>query len=163
MKILDYISLKVSPYKTYIIILLIITVFICVSMYAAYRYYGAKDAAVTAKFGDVANASETVGEVDLMMFHVEWCPHCVKALPEWKSFCDTYNGTNINGYKINCDSNGNDCTDDADPLIKGLLKQYKINSFPTIILIKNGQVYNYDATVTKNSLEQFVETVTTTT
>jgi len=38
------------------------------------------------------------------------------------------------------------------------MDQYKIEGFPTIKLIKNGQVVEFDAKVTKANLEQFINT-----
>lgn len=163
MKLLDYVSSALIPYQFVITLVIIIAIFIGVFIYVYQRYYGSQSANINSKFTDVANNGQSNGEIDIFMFHVDWCPHCVKAMPEWKSFCDTYNTTNVNGYTINCNSSGSDCSADTDPLVKGWLKQYSITSFPTVILIKNSQVYNYDATITKNSLEQFLETVSTST
>lgn len=160
MRLLNVLSNAISPYKFIIIIVIIIAIFLGFSVYAYQRYNSSTTGAtVDPKFKDVANNGQSNGEIDIMMFHVDWCPHCVKALPEWKSFCDTYNGTNVNGYTISCSSAGSDCTADQDPVVQGWLRQYSITSFPTVILIKNSQVYNYDATITKNSLEQFLQTV----
>jgi len=95
-----------------------------------------------------------------MLFHVDWCPHCHKALPEWQSFCDEYNNKNVNGYLIRCERNGTNCTDENDPKIAAIINENKIESYPTVILLKNDKRYDFDAKITRNSLEQFVQSVT---
>jgi thiol-disulfide isomerase/thioredoxin len=36
----------------------------------------------------------------LMLFYVDWCPHCKTAKPEWESLKSQYDGKMINGYTI---------------------------------------------------------------
>ncbi len=99
--------------------------------------------------------------VDIMMFTVDWCPHCKTALPEWERFCSVYGGENgkkVNGTKINCIRY--DCTNDENPETEELLSKYGIEGFPTIKLRReNGDIIEYDAKVKYPILEQFVQTV----
>ena len=50
------------------------------------------------------------------------------------------------------------CTNESDEVEK-LMNQYKIEGFPTIKLLKDGQVIEYDAKPTKETLIQFLNTV----
>ena len=98
-------------------------------------------------------------ELNVLMFHVDWCPHCKKALPEWVAFCNEYNNKVVNNYKITCDKQGTNCTDDDSAEIKKLIAEYNIVSYPTVVLIKDNKRYDFDAKITKHTLEQFINSV----
>ena len=104
------------------------------------------------------STSGSTSEVDIMMFTADWCPHCKKAKPIWEEFNNTYDGKVINKYKINVKTIN--CTNDSDPNVQNLLDKYNVEGFPTIKLIKNGEVYDYDAKPDKESLKQFLDTMT---
>ena len=116
------------------------------------------------KFKDVANTNPNQGGITVFMFHVDWCPHCKKALPEWQMFSDQYNGTMLNGYQIECKEV--DCTKSDDPNIKSMLDKYDLKQYPTIIAMvpssggKDKRV-DYDAKVKKEYLDKFIVSVTT--
>jgi thiol-disulfide isomerase/thioredoxin len=91
-----------------------------------------------------------------MLFYVDWCPHCKTAKPEWNKMKDKYDGKTINGYKVNFTEYN--CTKES-PEIDNLLDQYKIEGYPTIKLVKDGQVIEYDAKPTESTMTQFLNTV----
>ncbi len=168
-KIVDTILNLARPY---LLIMLIIALFVSFSIagYYGYQKY-AKDIAAKTKFTDVANADRTNRTATIMMFHVDWCPHCKTALPEWNNFKDAYNGQQINGYKLKCVAVN--CTVDS-PLtdadkkttdeqnVASLIKKYNIESYPTIkLVIDGGETVEFDSKITKNSLHKFVTTVIT--
>ncbi len=101
------------------------------------------------------------GNLTVYLFHVEWCPHCIKALPEWNEFKAEYNGKTVQGFKISCVDV--DCTEDSSPDIKALMDTYEISSFPTVKgVMENGgkkKVLSFEAKVNKKNLEKFVNTV----
>lgn len=158
-KLVDYLSLKLKPYYYYILIISIVIVFILATIYAYYNYNTSKNLN-SKKFDDVANKSNRSNNIEIMMFHVDWCPHCKKALPDWVSFCNYYNQREINGYVINCDATGKNCTDETNPEISTTISKYNIKSYPTVILFKEDKRYDFDAKLTRSSLEQFIESVT---
>jgi thiol-disulfide isomerase/thioredoxin len=92
----------------------------------------------------------------MMLFYVDWCPHCKTAKPEWNKMKDKYEGKTINGYKVNFTEYN--CTKES-PEIDNLLDQYKIEGYPTIKLVKDGQVIEYDAKPTESTMTQFLNTV----
>lgn len=114
------------------------------------------------QFKDVANSSPNGRIITIFMFHVDWCPHCKKALPEWQSFSDQYNGKQINGYQIECKNV--DCTNDKDVNIKMLVDKYSLKQYPTVIAVipgANGKELrvDYEAKVKKEYLEKFANSV----
>lgn len=95
-------------------------------------------------------------EVEILMFHTDWCPHCKTAKPEWEQVKAEYNGKQINGYTIIfTDVN---CTNDS-PEIEKMMNSYKVEGYPTIKLVKDNQIIDYDAKPTKATLIQFLNTV----
>lgn len=156
--IIDFISMKFRPYSGTVLYVFLIILFIGLSYYA-YTTYMKKSTAASKKYRDVANSLQDNGELNIMMFHVDWCPFCVKSLPEWKHFCNEYNGKKVNGMTVRCDPEGTNCTNDEDPKILAMLEEYEIKSYPTVILFNGNKRYDFDAKITKSNLEKFVKSV----
>ena len=154
----DLLLSYVRAYYFRIMIAILFVVFVVAGFYAFKQFYPSINS--TNKFNDVANNSPTGKEITITMYHVDWCPHCKKALPAWKQFIDEYNGKNVNGSKIVCVDL--DCTDNKDPKIKNILeKEPVIDSFPTVrgVMVGNdGKEINiqYKSKITKDNLEKFV-------
>ena len=146
-----------SHYYSFIIIILIII--FAITSYYAYKWYYLPTLNTENDFKDVANVNKRHNEIVIQMFTVDWCPHCKKALPEWESFCNNYNNKVINNYVIHCDKSGLDCTDENDTDIQLIIKKNKIESYPTVILIKNSKRYDFDAKITMENLSKFVLSV----
>jgi thiol-disulfide isomerase/thioredoxin len=95
-------------------------------------------------------------QATLMLFYVDWCPHCNVAKPEWESLKADYDGKSINGYTLSFVEYN--CTEVNEEL-NGLMDKYEIEGYPTIKLIKDNQVIEYDAKPTKSTMVQFLNTV----
>ena len=67
-----------------------------------------------------------------------------------------YENKEINGYKVIFTEVN--CTNES-PEVEKMMDTYKIDGFPTIKLLKDGQVIEYDAKPTKETMEQFLNTV----
>jgi thiol-disulfide isomerase/thioredoxin len=105
-----------------------------------------------------SNSSNTNGsnEAELFLFYADWCPHCKTAKPIWNEIKDEYENKTINGYnvvftEVNC------TTESAE--VEKLMNKYKVEGFPTIKLLKDGQVIEYDAKPSRENLTQFLNTV----
>jgi thiol-disulfide isomerase/thioredoxin len=93
---------------------------------------------------------------EMFLFYVDWCPHCKTAKPEWNDLKAEYENKQINGYNVVFTEVN--CTNES-PEIEKMMDTYKIDGFPTIKLLKDGQVIEYDAKPTKETMEQFLNTV----
>jgi len=94
-------------------------------------------------------------DAEVFLFSADWCPHCKAARPEWDAVKEKYNNQDINGYRVlfrdvNCTTN----TAETDKL----MDTYSVDGFPTIKLLKNGQIINYEAKITSANLTQFLNT-----
>ena len=90
----------------------------------------------------------------LLLFSTTWCPHCKVAQPEWDNLVSAYDGQLINGRSIIFTQY--DCTAETAE-VKALVSQYNIEGYPTVKLLKDGQIINFDAAPTQASLTQFLE------
>lgn len=93
---------------------------------------------------------------ELLFFYADWCPHCKAAKPLWNEIKDEYKNKTINGYTVIFTEV--DCSEETTELEK-LMNQYNVEGFPTIKLIKDGQIIEYDAKPSKETLSQFLNTV----
>jgi len=95
-------------------------------------------------------------EAELMFFYTDWCPHCKTAKPDWAEVKAEYENKTINGYHIIFTEVN--CTTESDEVEK-LMNKYKIEGYPTIKLLKDGQIIEYDAKPSKDTIIQFLNSV----
>ena len=169
MNIVNYILQKTRNYHKWIMLISLIIIF-------SYLGYSTYTNAVEGfdpekkKFKDVANAQEFAPTVDVYFFFADWCPHCKTAKPEWDKIKRKYNGKEVHGYLVNCiDVN---CTEDAGETttaktITGhetiktaeIIQKFKVDSYPTIKLVKDEKPYDFEAKVTEPNLSGFIEEI----
>ena len=90
--------------------------------------------------------------VEVMYFYTNWCPHCKNARSEWDQFKDVYEGKTIKNMTIKClDIN---CDEDEETADK-----YNVEAYPTIKMLKDETVYEYDAKPNVETLGQFLNSV----
>ena len=88
-------------------------------------------------------------EAELMLFYVDWCPHCKTAKPIWNDIKEKFNGKMVNNTKlffkeVNCEKE------------EELADKYKIDGFPTIKLVKDNEIVEFDAKPSEETLTQFI-------
>jgi thiol-disulfide isomerase/thioredoxin len=105
--------------------------------------------------GTTGSVESSKGPIDLYIFYATWCPHCKTALPKWKTFSDNINGTIVNGSLVT--THTIDCTNSEDPNVISYLNKYAIKGFPTVKGVIGGKVINFDSRINENTLQQFVE------
>lgn len=89
----------------------------------------------------------------LYLFKVDWCPHCKTAKPVFDEVEKELNGRMVND-KYTVVFKTVDCEAEPD-----LADKFKIEGFPTIKLVKDGQVIEYDAKPEKEKIKEFLKTV----
>lgn len=102
-------------------------------------------------------APEGTGTTDtnvaqLYLFKVDWCPHCKSAKPIFDEIEKEQKGNPINGYTVTFTTV--DCEAEPD-----MADKFKIEGYPTIKLVKDGQVIEYDAKPDKEKITDFLNTV----
>ena len=141
---------------TTIVIIVVIVLFVILAIYYYYKYVSQKLKTSYHVNSEGYTNSGPSKQAELMLFYADWCPHCKTAKPIWNELKTQYQNKTINGYQvlfteINC-TNENAETEQ-------MMNKYNIEGFPTIKLLKDGQIIEYDAKPTKETLTEFLNTV----
>jgi thiol-disulfide isomerase/thioredoxin len=137
-------------------IVIIISLFILFIAAGLYYYYQVSPKLKTKYHPNSENMSTNENTAELLFFYADWCPHCKTAKPIWDELKTEYQNKAINGYKvIFTDIN---CSEETAEVEK-MMNQYNIEGYPTIKLLKDGQIIEYDAKPSKETLTQFLNTV----
>ena len=144
-----------------IIIIVLVILFIILALYYYYYYYvfpklKTKYNANNEHLSSSNSAGGSDKQAELLFFYADWCPHCKTAKPNWESIKTQYQNKTINGYhviftEVNC------TTETADT--EQMMNKYNIEGFPTIKLLKDGQIIEFDAKPTRETLNEFLNTV----
>ena len=140
-----------------IVIISVIILFVGIAIY--YYYYHivpASKPAYNPNHEHMPASSNNSKEAELLLFYVDWCPHCKTAKPAWEEIKAQYENKTINGYRVIFTEIN--CTEETAE-VEQMMNKYNIEGFPTIKLLKDGQVVEYDAKPTKDTLNQFLNTV----
>lgn len=147
----------IRPVLKYAWLFVVVVLFVLVSIYAYNSFV--KPSIVKPPSANIANTDRRGQNLDIYFFHVDWCPHCIKAAPEWQKFTDKMNGKAVNGYNVFC--HDIDCTDTTDSNITTMIKDYNIEGYPTVkVTFDNGKVIDFDSKISANGLATFVTTIT---
>ena len=66
-------------------------------------------------------------KAEFIMFYVDWCGYCKQTKPVFQDFMDKNKRDNVTIKMMNAEAEG-----------ESLAKQYKVEGYPTIILVRNG-------------------------
>ncbi len=144
-----------------ILIIFSVIIMVGVAIFYYMRYISPK---IETKFRDQSTSNEEArsmrtdenGDAEIILFHVDWCPHCKTAKPEWDKVANEYDGKDVNGYALQFTEIN--CTDESAE-VQEMVEKYNIEGYPTIKLIKGDQVIDFEAKPTKDTLTQFIQTV----
>ena len=149
---------KMSTSTIIIIVLVILSIILALYYYYYYYVFPKLKTKYNANNEHLTNGSagSSDKQAELLLFYAEWCPHCKTAKPNWDSIKTQYQNKTINGYhviftEVNC------TTETADT--EQMMNKYNIEGFPTIKLLKDGQIIEFDAKPTKETLNEFLNTV----
>lgn len=110
--------------------------------------------------------SKQVGNkrAEFYLFYTDWCPYSKKVLPIWDSIQARFNGeVNESGYvidyiKINGESQANELEKFQENYLKDAAKD-KIDGYPSIYMVKDEQVVEFEAQPTEETLTEFINTM----
>ena len=138
--------------------LIIIAAVILFAIIAGFYYYYYMLPQMNAKYQPNSEhvPEGTSNTAEVLFFYADWCPHCKTAKPIWNDLKAEYENKTINGYKVlftevNCS--------EENAEVDKMMNQYNVEGYPTIKLLKDGQVIEYDAKPSKETLTQFLNTV----
>lgn len=76
-------------------------------------------------------------------FYATWCGHCSRLAPVWEQLAGTLHADGVNVAKIDVPQNS------------GLGKRFGVQAFPTLILLRHGQMYTYNGPRSLEALAEF--------
>jgi thiol-disulfide isomerase/thioredoxin len=136
-------------------------VVLAIAIYAVYYYVFVLTPSLQQKYKPnsehMSNPNMTSKSAEILFFHADWCPHCKVAMPIWEDFKKENQGKIINGYNIIFTNVDCSSTDNAES--EQLIEQYNVEGYPTIKLAKDGQIISYEAKPTRETLNQFLNSM----
>ena len=152
-------STNTSNYQK-ITIIVIVLLFVITSFYLYNHFYNSKSFNANYEHGnsytdtdDSSSSSSSSSTAEVMFFYVDWCPHCKTAKPVWDSFSKDNQGIKTKNYNVIFTEIN--CTKETEQSNK-LMNKYNIEGFPTIIMLKDDEVIQFDAKPTPETLNQFL-------
>lgn len=136
--------------RTILIFIVVLGLFIIFARYGYLKFYKPfydKNSPEVSNSPAASNSNK--GEAVITFYHVDWCPHCKTAQPEWENFRRQYHNKRINNYTLKCVDL--ECIDEETCP--------NIESFPTVKLTKDGKDIELDSKINTDSLSYFAETV----
>lgn len=133
-----------------IMILFLVAIFIGIAFYIYKTYISPRINPSYVENKEILT-EEAQKEAVLYFFYTTWCPHCKKAKPEWQKIKDEYedkpiNNTRVIFREVDCDKE------------EEVADKFKVDGYPTIKLIKDEQIIEYDAKPNYETLVQFLHT-----
>ena len=146
-------------YKKFIIILVVTAIFIGVAFWVYTTYV-----APSINPDYVPNREFTDGEgsntADLFMFSVDWCPYSKAAKPVWKKLTEKYNGQEVNGTLLQViEIDGDKQAQELENFESKYLNGKKIDGYPSIYMVKDDKVVEYEAKPKLDTLKEFINSV----
>ena len=139
-----------------VIAIIVVSLLLIIFAYYMFKSYTNNKTAFHANRENIPKDETATKNATIMLFYADWCPYCKTAKPEWDSIKSDYDGKSINGYNVQFVEYN--CTNETAE-ISQLIEKYSIDGFPTIKLLKDNQVVEYDAKPTKSTIDQFLHTV----
>ena len=86
-------------------------------------------------------------DVIIVLFYVDWCPHCVSTKPEWEKLKAESN-LGVRLEEVDCSDSNN---------TPALATEYGVSGFPTLILVNGSNKVTYEGERTKEALVSFIK------
>lgn len=136
--------------KKMVITIVIASLFIAIAIWMYYKYVLPRLNAVYVPNKEFVKKHES-DTADMYLFYTNWCPHCKTAKPVWddfKEYIETKghsSGVNVNFIEVDCEQD------------RETAEKFNVSGYPTIKLLYNGSVIEYDAKPVKENLQQFLD------
>ena len=145
--------------KKFIIILFVVTIFLAVAFYVYNTYISPRMDPDYVPNNEFTDKGEEMAS-DLYLFTAEWCPYSKKTKPIWEKLKNQFDGKSINNTSLRfIEIDGEKNEKEMENFESKFLNGKKIEGFPSIYMVKNDQVIEYEAKPNFEILKQFIESV----
>tara|TARA_B100001123_G_C15254695_1_gene1004222 strand:+ start:67 stop:570 length:504 start_codon:yes stop_codon:yes gene_type:complete len=149
--------------KKFILICILIAIFLGVAFYV-YNYYIAPrlnpDFVPNREFTHGDKEIVGSGVAELYLFSVDWCPFSKKIKPVWKQIKQKFQNKEINHSTLKFkEIDGDKDSKILENFENKFLNGKKVEGYPSIFLIKNNQVIEFEAKPTIDTLTEFINSV----
>ena len=131
------------------ILIVIMSIIFLIAGYLGYKWF-VQSTVENLGTADLANDNNREGDAELIFFFADWCPHCNRAKPDWDNFKNSFDNKKVGLFNLTCTDV--DCSEGNSPLIQ----EYSVDGYPTVILKKDGERIDYDASINEDNLQQFI-------
>jgi thiol-disulfide isomerase/thioredoxin len=122
---------------------IVLFIVLCVSIYLVYKYSKYKPKGYVENNEYKEKIDQDKG--DVFIFYAKWCPHSKKTLEKMKTIQKKYNHLSFTEI---------DSEKDVD-----MADAYKIETYPTIVLVYKNEKYYYDAELDETTFDTFINTI----
>ena len=100
------------------------------------------------------NITYKENEILLLFFYVDWCKYSQEGIPQWLNVQNEFEGKKIDNYNIkvrsiNCEGN---------ELEQFITRELNIHQYPTILVIKNKTIIEYNYEIKPETIKKFIKT-----
>lgn len=154
-------NLNILKSKKVIIIIVLIAIFTGAAIFVYNKYVASKLNPKYVTNREFTKDATTVHNATLYFIYATWCPHSKKVIGHWEKLKERYDYKNIkrpvNTYAVRFVQYDGDKDEEK---IEQFTKQYnkKIDGYPTIILVKDNEVIEFEAEPSIENLEEFIKT-----
>ena len=146
--------------KKFIIILVLLAIFIGIAFYVYNSYIAPRINPDFVPNREFTDGSDDSGVAELYLFAVDWCPYSKKTKPVWDKLKKQYDNKQINNHvvkfiHIDGDKNSKELEKFEDKYLNGK----KVDGYPSIFMVKDSQVIEYEAKPDTNTLTEFINSV----
>ena len=153
--------------KKFVIILILIAIFVGIAFYVYNSYVAPKlnpdfvpNREVDSDALGVGVGSGSSNEAEMYLFAVDWCPYSKKTKPIWDKIKTKFNTKKINNRTLNfIEVDGDKDSKALEKFEDKYLNGKKIDGYPSIYMVKDSQVIEYEAKPDANTLTEFINSV----
>jgi thiol-disulfide isomerase/thioredoxin len=140
--------------KKFVIIIALIAIFIGAAIFVYNKYVAPK---LNAKFVENREfTSEGISDdAQLYFIYAAWCPHSKKVMTHWDKLKTQYDGKVVSKFAVEfIEYDGDNDEEKIDKFSTAYKK--KIEGYPTIILVKENEVIEFEAEPSFENLNAFI-------
>lgn len=94
----------------------------------------------------------------IILYHTDWCGYCKRFIPTWEELkLDAELGNIVNFIDVNMTNEEKNITGDLNSDDLNIVNNVEIQGFPTIKLLHNGKIIDYNGKREKNDIIDFIK------